>query len=88
MTIITISHGDHVHTPDGRIVEVGKNILQFNDVGAARNRGYFEAKEILAINMVSSPGSGKTTFLEKTLSDISKDLNFYIGRRSADYNDA
>ena len=38
-----------------------------NNLLAERNRGYFEAKNILALNLVSSPGSGKTTFLEKTI---------------------
>lgn len=45
---------------------------------AARNRGYFEAKEILALNLVSSPGSGKTTILERTLSDLKGQKNFYV----------
>jgi len=41
--------------------------LYKNNLLAERNRGYFEAKNILALNLVSSPGSGKTTFLEKTI---------------------
>jgi hydrogenase nickel incorporation protein HypB len=69
---LTHSHG-HNHT-----IEVEKNILQFNDVGAARNRGYFEAKGIYTINLVSSPGSGKTTFLERTLTDMKTQLDFYV----------
>jgi hydrogenase nickel incorporation protein HypB len=43
-----------------------------------QNRGFFEAKNILALNLVSSPGSGKTTFLEKTLSDLKEEIPFYI----------
>ena len=35
----------------------------------AKNRGYFEAKNISAFNLVSSPGSGKTTFSADTPSD-------------------
>jgi hydrogenase nickel incorporation protein HypB len=45
---------------------------------AARNRGYFEAKEILALNLVSSPGSGKTTILERTLKDLKGKMNFFV----------
>ncbi len=45
---------------------------------AARNRGYFEAKQILALNLVSSPGSGKTSILERTLKDLKEDLSFTV----------
>jgi hydrogenase nickel incorporation protein HypB len=66
------------HENSHRVVQLSKNILQFNDIGAARNRGYFEAKEITSINLVSSPGSGKTSLLEKTLSDLKEKINFYV----------
>jgi len=46
---------------------IEKDILHENDLMAQRNRGYFEAKKVCCINMVSSPGSGKTTILEKTI---------------------
>lgn len=45
---------------------------------AARNRGYFEARNILALNLVSSPGSGKTALLERTLSDLKEEIPFYV----------
>lgn len=68
----------HDHHHHDQSIEVEQNILQFNDVAAARNKGYFEAKNILTFNLVSSPGSGKTTFLEKTLTDLKKDIDFYV----------
>ena len=69
----------HEHTDsNGRVIELGKDIMQFNDVGAARNRGYFDAKELTVINLVSSPGSGKTTILEKTLQDLKDKIKFYV----------
>jgi hydrogenase nickel incorporation protein HypB len=68
----------HEHQHDHRVIELEKDILQQNDVAAARNRGYFEAKSITAINLVSSPGSGKTTFLEKTLSDLKSEIDFHV----------
>ena len=73
-------HGhDHSHDHHHKtIVEVEKDILQHNDVMAARNRGYFDAKNIFAINLVSSPGSGKTSILERTLSDLKTKLDFYV----------
>jgi hydrogenase nickel incorporation protein HypB len=45
---------------------------------AARNRGYFEAKQILALNLVSSPGSGKTSILERTLKDLKNEISFTV----------
>jgi len=58
---------DHSHTHDNRQLTLEQDILYKNNLLAERNRGYFEAKNILALNLVSSPGSGKTTFLEKTI---------------------
>ena len=45
---------------------------------AARNRGYFEAKNLFVLNLVSSPGSGKTSLLEKTLQDLKKEYGFAV----------
>jgi len=67
-------HADHHKT----VIEVEQDILQHNDLMAARNRGYFEAKNILALNLVSSPGSGKTSILERTLKDLKNDLPFAV----------
>ena len=50
-----------------RIVEVRRNILKRNDEVARALRERFRAADVTAISMVSSPGSGKTAFLEKTL---------------------
>lgn len=55
-----------------------KDILQHNAVMASRNRGYFEAKNIFAINLVSSPGSGKTSILERTLKDLGGEIGFSV----------
>jgi len=69
----------HPHVQSHRhVVEVNKNLLHDNDLMAQRNRGYFEAKNILAINLVSSPGSGKTTLLEKTIAALKSELSFYV----------
>jgi hydrogenase nickel incorporation protein HypB len=58
---------DHTHSDINRQLTLEQDILYKNNLLAERNRGYFEAKNILALNLVSSPGSGKTTFLEKTI---------------------
>jgi hydrogenase nickel incorporation protein HypB len=40
--------------------------MEKNDRLAERNRGFFRAKKLLVLNVVSSPGSGKTTFIRET----------------------
>jgi hydrogenase nickel incorporation protein HypB len=50
-----------------RLVEVRKNVLKQNDVVARALRERFREAGVLAVSLVSSPGSGKTAFLEKTL---------------------
>ena len=66
---------DHHHKT---VLEVEQDILQHNEIMAARNRGYFEAKNIFALNLVSSPGSGKTALLERTLRDLKDEIPFYV----------
>lgn len=69
----------HEHHPaSGRIVAVEKDILQENNLLAERNRGYFMGRNILCLNLVSSPGSGKTSLLERTLADMGGQLPFYV----------
>src|SRR5215471_7055655 len=53
-----------------RIVEVRRNILKHNDEVARALRERFERAGVAVISMVSSPGSGKTAFLEKTLTAL------------------
>jgi hydrogenase nickel incorporation protein HypB len=50
-----------------RLVEVRRNVLKQNDVIARGLREQFRAAGVFVVSLVSSPGSGKTTFLEKTL---------------------
>ena len=47
-------------------------------MGAERNRGFFEALNIFAMNLVSSPGSGKTSLLEKTIADLKGEIEFSV----------
>ncbi len=66
---------DHSHVPrangeaTGRLrrVSLERNLLEKNDAFAARNRRHFQERGILALNLVSSPGSGKTSLLVATL---------------------
>lgn len=70
-------HHDHDHEAEKEIV-LEQDILQKNNLLAERNRGFFEAKNICTINMVSSPGSGKTSLLERTITDLKGELPFFI----------
>ena len=68
----------HIHDHKHKVLEIEQDILNNNAVLAARNRGYFEAKHIFALNLVSSPGSGKTSILERTLADLNMEMSFYV----------
>tara|TARA_R110001583_G_scaffold165090_1_gene317596 strand:- start:1534 stop:2364 length:831 start_codon:yes stop_codon:yes gene_type:complete len=69
---------EHSHDHKHKVLEIEQDILQNNQLLAARNKGYFEAKNIFVINMVSSPGSGKTSILERTLVDLKSEIPFYV----------
>ena len=57
-----------------RILEVRKNILKHNDEIAHALRNRFEEAGVFVVNLVSSPGSGKTAFLESTLTKMRSDF--------------
>jgi len=54
-------------TSEPRLLEVRKNVLKQNDLIARALRERFRAAGVFVVSLVSSPGSGKTAFLEKTL---------------------
>ncbi|MBR4189507.1 MAG: hydrogenase nickel incorporation protein HypB [Kiritimatiellae bacterium] len=65
----------HVHGHDhgvagGRIIPVRSNALALNQRLADQNRGWFRAKGWTVFNLLSSPGSGKTALLERTLAAL------------------
>jgi hydrogenase nickel incorporation protein HypB len=66
---------DHIHD---RRITVEQDVISKNNLLAERNRGYFEAKGIKVINLVSSPGSGKTSLLERTIRDLKKEMSIYV----------
>jgi hydrogenase nickel incorporation protein HypB len=72
------SHNHDHHHGDKTVIDLERDILSKNNIDAARNRGYFEAKNIFTLNLVSSPGSGKTSILETTLKDLKEKLPFYV----------
>jgi hydrogenase nickel incorporation protein HypB len=56
-----------------RIVELRQGILKKNDELARGLRQRFTSAGVLVLNLVSSPGTGKTAFLERTLRDLKED---------------
>ncbi len=62
-----------VHVPglsQERIVQIERDILSKNRSFAEENRGFFARKGVLALNFVSSPGSGKTSLLVRAIQDL------------------
>jgi hydrogenase nickel incorporation protein HypB len=59
-------------------VEVLQNLLRANDHEAAHNREHFERHQVLAVNLMSSPGAGKTLLLEKTIEMLAGRLNIAV----------
>lgn len=70
----------HDHTDDhaSRKILVEENLLAKNQRLAMSNRVRFAAHQLLVLNLVSSPGSGKTSILERTLTDLKDSLQFSV----------
>jgi len=78
-------HDDHDESAasekiaDGpRLISINEDILAENERLAERNRGFFTAKGILVLNILSSPGSGKTTLICKTISKLKNELKVAV----------
>jgi hydrogenase nickel incorporation protein HypB len=64
------SHPPHSHEPgaaERQTLDLRRSILEKNDRLAERNRGFFQARGLLVINVLSSPGAGKTTLIGETI---------------------
>ncbi len=83
-----ITHGnEHLISAGGRLektesgreaVSVLHNLLHENDHTAQHNREHFNAHGVLAINLMSSPGAGKTALLEKTIQQLGNKLRMAV----------
>jgi hydrogenase nickel incorporation protein HypB len=66
---------DHDHSHDhGHVIVLEQELLAKNRLLAERNRGWLAGRDVLALNMISSPGAGKTTLLERTIRDLADEL--------------
>lgn len=81
-TVITHSHSHDTHIEAPQIhakihnttISLEQDILAKNNLLAAQNRGWFKGRNILALNLMSSPGAGKTTLLTQTINDLKNQL--------------
>ncbi len=55
---------------DTTVIDIEQDILSTNNQFAQKNRDFFSDKEVLVINLMSSPGSGKTTLLSETMAAL------------------
>jgi hydrogenase nickel incorporation protein HypB len=60
------------------ILSVEQNLLSKNDRIAVQNRAWFQDHHILALNLVSSPGAGKTALLTRTITDLKSQLGIHV----------
>jgi hydrogenase nickel incorporation protein HypB len=71
--------GKLAHTYEGRAtVEVLADLLHENDHQAAHNRAHFDRHGVLALNLMSSPGSGKTSLLEATIDALRGEFSIAV----------
>ncbi len=69
----------HEHQPGhGRTVVLQQKVLAKNDSLAAANRAWLTGRGILAINLMSSPGAGKTALLERTAREAGRELGLSV----------
>ena len=68
----------NAHLVDKKSVEVLQNLLHENDHAAEHNREHFGRHGVLAVNLMSSPGSGKTSLLEATIDALGDELSIAV----------
>ena len=83
-----VTHGNaHLLAPGGKFektpgghesVTVLRNLLHANDHTATHNRQHFERHGVLAVNLMSSPGAGKTALLEATIDALDGELSVAV----------
>lgn len=71
-------HHEHSHSHEPLTLNLNHSLMEKNDRLAERNRGFFRAKKLLVLNVVSSPGSGKTTFIRETATKLAGKLRLGV----------
>lgn len=74
-----VSRAGHVHgAEDVESIEVLRDLLAENNELAAHNRQHFDAYDVLVVNLMSSPGAGKTALLERTVEALGSRLRIAV----------
>src|SRR3984957_9480993 len=77
-----VGEDGHDHHPpaarQARTILLERDVLAKNQLLAKRNRGWFAGREVFAVNLMSSPGSGKTSILERTIRDLEGDITISV----------
>ncbi|GCD11477.1 hydrogenase nickel incorporation protein HypB [Clostridium tagluense] len=60
------------------VIKIVKNILQTNDEITSKNKKLLDEKGIYVINLMSSPGSGKTSLLERIIAKLKNNINIAV----------
>lgn len=60
------------------VITIERKVLEKNDQIAVRNRSLFEERGIYVLNLVSSPGAGKTSILEKTFQELRSEMHMAV----------
>jgi len=71
-------HHGHGHSHQPLTLNLNRSLMEKNDRLAERNRGLFKARKLLVLNIVSSPGSGKTTFIRETAVQLAGKLRLGV----------
>ncbi len=69
---------EHPEPADSHTVEVLQGLMSSNDHAAAHNREHFDRSGVLVVNLMSSPGAGKTRLLEQTAAALNGSMNIAV----------
>lgn len=69
-----------------RVIVLEQKVLARNDDLAERNRAWLAARDIIAVNLMSSPGSGKTTLLERTIREVGGAVSVIEGDQETEFD--
>ena len=73
-----VTSGTTASLADGESVKVLQSLLHANDKQALHNREHFAQHGVLAVNLMSSPGAGKTSLLEATIEKLGCDYRIAV----------
>ncbi len=73
-------HHDHANAqePDSHLLQVERDLLAKNDRHAEANRHWLAERGMLSLNLMASPGAGKTSLLVRTLEDLGGEFAFAV----------